>query len=140
MGTNTTFGTYTAAITTALNSLADNAGTSPPSTTGISSAIDFSTTDHIGIEIEAQLTGVSASNVDTCDIYLLESADGGTTFETVENRRYVGSVQMNGTTESVKRMITGNVSDHFKILLVNESGAALAATGNTVYYRAISQV
>jgi len=139
MGLNTTFGTATEYSFTSA-SLADNAGASPATGDAVSTAVDLSATDHIGIEITAKLIGTSGST-DTVDLYILESGDGADSdYATEDNRRFAGSVKMNGTTEVIKRFVVGNVSDRHKLYVINESGGALSSTEAEcqVFYRVIS--
>jgi hypothetical protein len=132
MATGTVFGTATEYSFTSA-SLAD-AGTAT------STAVDLSAVDFIGIEVTAKLIGLAGST-DTVDLYVLESGDGADSdYATTDNKRFIGSVQMNGTTEAIKRMVVGNLSDRHKLHVVNESGAALSATEGEcqVFYRTIS--
>lgn len=122
MALTVTYGTLTEATIT-LASLGDTTG-------AVSSSIDNSTTKAPAAKLEIEITGLAGS-VDNVDIYILESADGGTDFSTfvdLSNIRYVGSVNCNGTTIVRKILTIGNLPAHWKVYVYNDSGAALSAT------------
>ena len=117
----------TSVMSTELNSLG---GSGSGITT--STAIDNSTAKAPGGKLTCYFTG-TASATGTVDVYIIESTDG-TNFGTTEtaNMKYVGSVDMNETTEVVKTINVGYLPPKFHIRVINNSGAALAISGSTI--------
>ena len=119
-------------LSTGLNSLANGSGAD--------SAMQTLGTGHVSagdqqgpFEIvgEALLAGTASSTV-RCDIYWKASRDGTNASDNL-NGELVASVQMNGTSTVRKHFRSPPLSYPSGIVrLVNSSGAALAASGNTV--------
>lgn len=125
------YGTATTKMSTELNSLANTSGATT------STAIDNSTDKAIGAKLTCYFTGI-ASATGNADVYIIESTDG-TNFGTTEtaNMRYVGSVDMNETTQVVKTLDVGNLPPKFHIRVINNSGAAFAASGSYIDYLSV---
>ena len=103
MASNKQFGASTP-ITIVTANLADSSNAT--STT----VIDLSGISAVGLEITADLIG-TAGSVNTLDIYLLKSVDN-VNFVTTDNKKYVGSVQMNGITQVRDIIEVGDVNDY----------------------------
>lgn len=107
-------------VTVTLTSLGDGSGAD-------SSAIDNSTDKFIDMDLEVKTNGLAGS-VDLLEVYLLASIDNSD-FTDAANAKLIGVVQMNGTTAVKKTFRVFDLPLHYKIRFVNESGAALSATG-----------
>ena len=124
------------ALSTGLNSLADN-------DTNISAAIDNSSNLHLFMDVEVYLASVdlSAQTNPAVYIYVITSLDG-TNYEDGSDSvvppqmptRIAALRAVNGAQRRVVRGIA-ITPGLFKIVVENQSGAALAASGNTVKYR-----
>ena len=139
-------GTRTALTTTALNSLASatfvNAGT-----------ITHNTNQPIDVLIEVTATPGTVSGNKQLVVFAKASLDGtnystgpesGTTTTDEPDLFYVGSLPLNTSstaqtkTFSLAAALGGMLPYASKIIIKNDSGAALAASGNSVYYSEIS--
>ena len=136
-------GSRTTLTTSALNSLA--------SATYVSAGtIDVSSTDPVDVVVEVEATPGTVSGNKQVLVFAQVSFDNtnfstgptsGTTTTDEPNLRYVGAVpvQTNSTLQrnafSVASAL-GYVPPYFKIIVKNDSGAALAASGHAVYYTA----
>lgn len=134
-------GTRTAITSTGFNSLAS-------ATYVTTSAVDLSAVDPIDVVVEVEATpGTVAGNKQVL-VFAQVSMDGtnystgptsGTTATDEPNLRFLGSLPLN-TNSTIQRgafsvmSALGYVPPFFKIVLKNDSGAALAASGNAVYY------
>lgn len=118
-----------------------------------SSAVDVSATDPIDVVIEVALTaGTVAANYGA-KVFLQASLDGGTTYGTGPTSGttttdeldllYIGTLPM-FTSSVVHRkqwsMVEriGFVPAHFKLVVFNDSGAAIASSGNAAKYFVIT--
>lgn len=134
-------GTRTTLTTTALNSLGSatyvNAGT-----------IDVSAVDPIDMVIEVEATPGTVSSLKQLLVFLQVSMDGtnystgptsGTTTTDEPNLYRIGALVLN-TNSTLQRAafsvisVLGYVPPYCKVIVKNESGAALAASGHAVYY------
>lgn len=134
-------GTRTTLTTSALNSLASatyvNAGT-----------IDISAVDPIDMVIEVEATPGTVASLKQLLVFLQVSMDGtnystgptsGTTTTDEPNLYRIGALVLN-TNSTLQRAAfsvisaLGYVPPYCKVIVKNESGAALAASGNAVYY------
>ena len=131
----TSYGTWTTAIDTGLNSLADDG-------LAISSAIDNSSNKKLFVDIEVYLASVDLSSESNPAIYIwLIARTDGTNFEdggtSVTPARAPDAIiplrEVNATQRVFARMLMAT-PDQFKILVQNKTGQALAASGNTVKY------
>ena len=128
------YGTTTEVTGLTTLSLADGSGAT-------SSAIDNGTNLFLGADLEITMLGLAGS-VDTVDVYLIGSVDDGTDFATTElaNMLFVGSIELNGTTEVIKVIRIEQLPSQWKLRIINNSGAALSATEAdcSIYYRGTS--
>ena len=131
----TSYGTWTTAIDSGLNSLADDG-------LAISSAIDNSSNKKLFVDIEVYLASVDLSSESNPAIYIwLIARTDGTNFEdggtSVTPARAPDAIiplrEVNATQRVFARMLMAT-PDQFKILVQNKTGQALAASGNTVKY------
>ena len=124
------------AVTITLASLADGSSAT-------SNAIDLGATVTGGValpfalSLEAIFDGGSASNTGNVEIYAKWSEDNSK-FDDDLNDMLVGVVKMNGTTEVVKVRAIRVDARYLKLRVGNASGAALAATGNSLSFKKIS--
>ena len=121
-------------MSTDLNSLADGAAV-------LSGALSNDANDELDLyaDVELLFTAAAAPDADmTLDLYVVRSVDG-TNFEDATAARppasgYVGSfVSANST--GAQRLVVPRVElppEDFKLLLVNNLGAALVASGNVL--------
>lgn len=144
------YGTKTAVAMTSLNSLATSSGAQ-------SAAVDNTTNKFDDVVLQIGATGSAAGNTNQIDFYVY-SALGDTTYTdgatgsdaafTAANRKnavYIGSVWMNTTSlviatfsRSVAACFGGIMPAKWGLLAVNNSGAALAASGHSVNFQGIS--
>ena len=136
----TSYGSWTTALSTGLNSLADDA-------LAISSAIDNSSNRDLFLDIEAYLASVDLSAQTNPALYVwLVSRTDGTNFEdggtSVEPARAPDAIlplrEVDAAQRVFARMLIAT-PDQFKILVQNKTGAALASSGNTVKYSTYGQ-
>lgn len=134
-------GSRTTLTTSALNSLASatyvNAG-----------AVDVSATDPLDVVVEVEVTPGTVAAPKQISVFVKASFDNtnfstgpesgtGTTDE--PNLRWLGSLPVN-TNSTLQRgsfslvQALGYVPPYFKVIVKNESGASLAASGHGVYY------
>ena len=131
----TNYGSWTTAISTDLNALADDG-------LAISSAIDNSTNKKLFVDIEVYLASVDLSTQTNPAIYIwLVARTDGTNFEdggaSIEPARMPDAIiplrEVNGAQRVFARMLMAT-PDQAKILVQNKTGATLAASGNTTKY------
>ena len=136
-------GSRTTLTTTALNSLA--------SATYVSAGtIDVSATDPLDVVIEVEATPGTVSGNKQLLVFVKPSFDNtnfgtgpesGTSVTDEPNLRPLGTLPL-GTNATLQRgafsvmSALGYVPPYFKIVVRNDSGAALAASGHGVYYTA----
>ncbi len=140
-------GTRTALTTTVLNSLA--------SATYVSAGvIDVSASDPIDYIVEVTATPGTVSSNKLLSVFAKVSMDNtnfttgpesGTTTTDEPNLYFLGTVPLNtnGTAQTKAFSIAqalGFVPPYCKIVVKNETGAALAASGHGVYYTPINAV
>jgi len=131
----TSYGTWTTALSSELDSLANDG-------LAISPAIDNSSDKKLFVDIEVYLASVDLSSQPNPAIYVwLIARTDGTNFEDggsgVEPARMPDAIiplrEVNGAQRVFARMLMAT-PDQFKILVQNKTGAALASSGNTVKY------
>ena len=136
---------YTSYLTTTLNALADN-------TTDLGAEINNETDlcTYMDLELYLSSLDLSSESSPTVVIYLLESIDDGTHFDTGEDGVSAETdvppadkiltqfgLRVN-TAAEVKHAIKSMLPippGRFKMLLRNKTGVAFGATLNTLYYR-----
>ena len=123
------FGTDTA-VTISLNSLADGSDVT-------ATAVDLGNPGPFALTLEIKLDGASASNTALVEVYAQWSNEN-TDFSDSGNDLLVGVVRMNGTTAVIKVFTLPVHARHVRFRAANESGAALAASGNTLRYVPVS--
>lgn len=138
-------GTRTSLTATALNSLGSV-------TYGVSSALDVSASDPLDVIIEVELTPGTVSSYKQARVFLKVSTDNsnfstgpesGTTV-TDEGVLYpLGVVPLTTNSTLQRRMFSvasalGWVPPYMKVVVFNESGAALAGSGNALYSTVIT--
>ena len=129
-------------MTTELNALANNAA-ALSSVLGGTGVVPNGTDLDLYADIEILVTfGVAPTANNTIDIYIVRSVDGGTNFEdasatgpVLPKNGYVGSGILRAVTTAQRMVIPAVLlpPGDFKVMVVNNNtGQALAATGNTV--------
>ena len=114
-------------ITITLASLADAA-------TATSSSIDNSTDRFISADIQIKFkTAAGTTALGVIQVYIIRSADGGTTFDdSAINAEIIGAFNANTDTTtfivSLDTALNGQLPDFWKIAVKNLSGAAFDAT------------
>lgn len=136
-------GTRTTLTTTALDNLASatyvNAGT-----------VDTTAIDPLDVVVEVNATPGTVSSNKQLVVFIQVSMDGtnystgpvsGTTTTDEPNLKRIGTLPLN-TNSTLQRSAfsvisaLGYVPPFFKVIVKNESGAALASSGHAVYYTA----
>lgn len=138
-------GSLTAYLSTTLNSLADG-------TSDVGAAINNSSSRNTYMDLELVLAAIdiSAQTNPHVNIFILESVDGGTNYDQGDDATSNDDLQPRGDkllcsmairpgtgSEAKYAIKTGLVvpPGHFKLCVVSELGAAMAASGNTLKYR-----
>jgi hypothetical protein len=137
-------GTRTALTTSALNSLA--------SATYVSAGtIDLTTPDPLDLLIEVNATPGTVSGNRQVVVFARVSLDGtnfstgpvsGTTTTDEPNLRFLGTVPCNTNSTLQRNVLSvmsslGYVPAHLEIVIKNDTGAALAASGHAVHYSTV---
>lgn len=127
--------TGTTVLSTELNSLANNAAAT--STTGYDNRNASNLNQYATFFFDGDIATAPVADL-TLDLYAVYSPDGGTTYEDASATRppaggLLGSFVLDNATAQFKG-IHGVMLQPFmvKFMLVNKSGYALAASGNTV--------
>lgn len=146
IGWSTPVVSLTSYLTTELNSLANNAIEAGGA--AINNTSNLAT--HMDIELTLASLDLSSQSNPCVDIYLIESVDGGTDFDTVSDgetaddnmpptnkictriglRPYSGAEAKLGVASMIPIP-----PGHFKLCPRNKTGIALAASGNILSYR-----
>jgi hypothetical protein len=131
------------AITITLNSLAN-------ATFATSSAIDNSTNLFVAADIQVQIkTGASSvSSTGTIEVHLLRSSDGGTTYDSAVQGNpatLIGTFNANANATTYGPYtyptdIFGQLPDHFKIAVYNNTGAALDSTAGNFFSKFLGKL
>lgn len=128
----TVYATEATTLSTELNSLASASGASS------TSEVDNSSNRYIDCFFDIVLAAASATS-EYCAVYLVPgSATGVLATTELTNMRFIGDVQLNGTTAVQKTIFVEAMPKYWKIRLINNSSVALAATANTVKYTGIN--
>lgn len=138
-------GTKTALTTSALNSLA--------SATYVSAGtIDLTAADPLDILVEVAATPGTVSGNKQVVVFAKVSLDGstwtsgpetGTTTTDEPNLKFIGTVPCNtNSTQQVNTLSVvsalGFIPPHLEIVVKNDTGAALAASGHSVHYAVVT--
>ncbi len=121
------FATPITLLSTELDGLLDTASATQTTET------DNSTSPHIDGLLDCEIAAAAATT-GSVSVYAMEGSVTGvlSTSAKSSNMRKIGSVELNGTTAVRKQLRYDNVAPFFKIHCINNSGAALATTGNTI--------
>lgn len=119
--------TNTQSVTITLASLANGSS-------AVSSAIDNSTNKfmsaNIRVKVKTNAAGTAATG--SCSVFLVRSTDGGTDYDD-NTSTFLGALPTiaNATTytRTFSTELLGALGSHWKVALVNNSGAALDSTG-----------
>lgn len=138
-------GTKTALTTSALNSLA--------SATYVSAGtIDLTAADPLDVLVEVAATPGTVSGNKQVVVFAKVSLDGstwtsgpetGTTATDEPNLKFIGTVPCNtNSTQQINTLSVvsalGFIPPHLEIVVKNETGAALAASGHSVHYAVVT--
>lgn len=126
------YATTTAIQTTGLNSLDDGSGNA-------SSQQSNASNRYLDARIDVTVAA-SGANTGHIEVYLQE---GSTTAElstsaNKSNMRFIGSIQMNGTTVVRKSLFVQNLPEFWGSRIENTSGGSLASSANTVDFTGIN--
>ena len=124
-----------------LNSLTDNEYTDP------SDEIDNSTTKYFQTDLRLVIASAAFTGIDSgIELFLIPTVDGtnyptwtgnGTTDEQENNPYFIGFVPFTGTTAAQAGVLQGIElpQGKFKFAARNRGNVALAASGNTIFWR-----
>ncbi len=136
-------GYHSNAVDTGVNMNSDTNGTY----TALGSAIDNSVGKHLQADFELNLASVLPTAGGTIDLYLVPALPSNqtaypdwteATASVPENEQYyAGSFTLKANTETQEVVLRNVVlpPGAFKVATCNQSGATLAASANTLYYR-----
>jgi hypothetical protein len=127
MATATLNATNSQSVTITLASLSNGS-------TAVSNAIDNSSNKflsaNVRVKVKTGASGVSATG--SCSVFLVRSTDGGTDYDDSTNAAFLGSLPTaaNATTyaRTFSTELVGSIGTHWKVAVVNNSGAALDST------------
>jgi len=112
---------------TALDSLANDS-------TAVSDAVDNSSNLDDEIEIEIYIDGTAAAGA-WLDVRIAKSIDGGTNYGTWESAMPLPSIPLAVDLQRYHARFAA--PQRFKLMVKNNTGAALAGSGNTAKYQGI---
>ena len=125
------------ALTTELNSLANG------SLSTLSSAIDNTTGLYEYLAVEVALASINPSGTPYVTVYLFYSLDGTNYEDGSASASHAVAVSLPVTTgSSAKRAVSRHIPLQplpFKLAVQNNTGVALAASGNTLRYRRFNE-
>ena len=139
-------GTRTSLTTSAMNSLANGTYVS-------AGVLNHTTNDPLDVLIEVEVTPGTVSGNKQVVVFAKASLDGtkfqsgpesGTTTTDEPNLKWIGTVPCNTSSTaqtgifSLASAFGGVLPQQSKIVLKNDSGAALAASGHSVYYSEVT--
>lgn len=87
------------------------------------------------VEVTVAIAGTAAATAHA-DVYLLSSQDNSN-FDTQASAQYLGSITLSATPQQRTFSILGQtgmlaIPEYYEIMVVNNTGAALAASGNAI--------
>lgn len=119
-------------VTITLASLANGA-------TAVSSAIDNSTSGFLSAEAQIKIKTTTVAGTPTVSIYLLRSIDGGTIYDDSTNVNNPELIRQMSTPSATTTYITSarveSLPEFFKVMVVNNTGAALDSTAGNHYIK-----
>lgn len=132
------YGSATALTVTGLNSLANNSFAT-------SDAINNTTNLYLDYIVELTVANIAEGYNLQIAVYAISSLDGTNYSDNQSTNipfaaKYVGTLPINGAGPwrsagmSVAAAFNGAIPPYFKLVILNEGGAALAASGNSVQY------
>ena len=131
------YGTLTTYLSGDLDSLANDG-------TFLGDEIDNTTNRHKFLRMMIDLAAVdlSAETGPSVKIRFIEAIDGGTTYEDDDDTAWAITLPLEIGTGSQAHRRAGIIEippGHFKMMVVNKTGAAFAASGNTLKYRTYTE-
>lgn len=124
MATVTLNATNSGAVTITLASLANGSS-------AVSSAIDNSTNKYVGavvrVKVKTNAAGTSATGL--VNVYLVRSTDGGTDYSDNTDQLIGTIAAVANATTYAKSFYVEPLGTHWKVAVLNSSGAALDSTG-----------
>ena len=127
---NTAYSSETDYLTNDLNALADEG-------VFLGDAIDNSSNRHKYCKVQIQLASVDLSSQSSpgVKIRLIETIDGGTVYEDNDDKAWAITLPIAATNAAHVRIGALEIPpSNFKLAVVNDTGVALAATGNVLSY------
>lgn len=120
-------------ISTELDSLANTSAAT------CTSEIDNTSNLYIEGLLDCYFNGAGATTGSVAVYALCGNATGelSTTAKT-SNMKYLGSVELNGTTAVRKQLQITDIPKYWKVRCINNTGAALAASGNLIKFTGIN--
>lgn len=143
--TTQTLGSYTAVTITGFNSLANS------TFAAAASGVDLTATTPLDVLLTIECTPGTVSGNKQAVLFVQVSGDGadyttgptsGSTLTDQPNLMYVGSLPLNSNSTLQRKTFSlfaalGFCPRYFKPVVLNDSGAALAGSGNAVHYQTI---
>ena len=131
------YDTLTTYLSTDLNSLGIDG-------TFLGAEIDNTTNRHKYLRMMIDLAAVdlSSETSPSVKIRFIEAIDGGTTYEDDDDTAWAITLPLEIGTGSQAHRRAGIIEippGHFKMMVVNETGAAFASSGNTLKYRTYTE-
>lgn len=149
------YGTSNQAITITLNALADDGSRA-------STAVDNTSNLFLDalVQVKVNVTAGAPAGDKNCLVYAFGTADGGTTYsggatgtdaayggvagQLIDNCVPLGIVSLDAASEvfesdvfSIASAFGGVMPDHWGIIVMNQSGQALAAADNSAFYQGV---
>lgn len=126
---------YTSLITTGLDSLTDGSATTA------STAVDNSTNLNLFADFGLMLGSFNPSGSPFLELRMLERNGDGSTYDDSTAGAWIGNIPVTtGSSAKVGTLKRIPLSvGLFKIIVINRTGATLAASSNTLYYRTYSE-
>ena len=120
-------------ISTELNSLANTSAAT------CTSEIDNTTNLYVEGLLDCYFNGAGATTGSVAVYALCGNATGElSTTANTSNMKYLGSVELNGTTAVRKQLEINGIPKYWNVRVINNSGAALAASGNLIKFTGVN--